>query len=120
MLVEKQHSEPKSSASFQVVDEQVCHYTQNVVLMRQLRLSGTPTDDEWTISYQIVVLKYYWSELLGFAHDTPFWGHLGVNNPYHKILNHFLPKLKCDIFVDHVTHVRLVYAFKTPTDPCHI
>ena len=45
-----------------------------------------------------MVPKFYRSEILSLAHETPMSGHLGVNKTYHKILNHFYwPGLKPDV-----------------------
>ena len=45
--------------------------------------------DEWTVNHQIVVPRAYRSEILNLANETPMLGHLGINQTYHKILNHF-------------------------------
>ena len=66
--------------------------------MRKWHSPEIPADDEWAVSHQIVVAKIYRSEILSLAHVTPMSGHLGVNNTYHKIPNHFYwPGLKADV-----------------------
>ena len=66
--------------------------------MRKWRSSEVPADDVWAVNHQIVVPKICRSEILSLAHETLMSGHLGLNNTYHKILNHFYwPGLKTDV-----------------------
>ena len=57
--------------------------------MRKWRSSEVSADDEWAVNHQIMVPRIYRSEILSLAHETPMSSHLGVNNTYQKILNHF-------------------------------
>ena len=104
-LIKKQHKDPKISCLFQkAVDESeiskhpVCYFVENDVLMRKWRPPDVPAEDEWTVKYQVVIPKAYLAEILSTAHETPLAGHLGVNETYQKILNHFYwPNLKKDV-----------------------
>ena len=83
--------------------------------MRKWRPPDVSADDEWTVNYQIVVLRAYRSEILNLAHETPMSGHLGVNKTYHKILNHFFwPGLKSDVSQHckscHTCQIKLLYS----------
>ena len=57
--------------------------------MRKWRPPGDSAEDEWTVNHQIVVSRVYRPEILNLAQETPRSGHFGVNNIFHKILNHF-------------------------------
>ena len=104
-LSKEQHKDPKISPLFQkavsetdLVQDPICFYIKNGILMRKWRSPEIPADDEWAVNHQIVVPKIYRSEILRLAHETPMSGHLGVNKTYHKILNHFYwPGLKADV-----------------------
>ena len=76
----------------------VCFYTNNDVLIRKLRPSDVPADDEWAVKHQIVVPINYRPHILSLAHDTPMSGHLGINKTYQRILEHFYwPNLRKDV-----------------------
>ena len=47
--------------------------------MRKWCSPEIPADDEWAVNHQIEVPKFYRSEILSLAHETPVSGHLGVN-----------------------------------------
>ena len=66
--------------------------------MRKWRSPEVPADDEWAVNHQIVVSKFYRSEILSLAHENHMSGHLGIKNTYYRILNHFYwPGLKTDV-----------------------
>lgn len=63
--------------------------------MRIWRSPKVPADEEWAVSHQLVVPKIYRPEIICLALETAMSGHLGVNQTYHKILNHlYWPNLK--------------------------
>ena len=103
-LSKEQHKDPEISPLFHkavnetdLVQDTICLYIKNGILMRKWRSPEIPADDEWAVNHQIVVPKIYRSEILSLAHENPMSGHLGVNKTYHKILNHFYwPGLKTD------------------------
>ena len=104
-LSKEQHKDPVISPLFHkavnetdLAQDPICFYIKNGILMRKWRSPEIPADDEWAVNHQIVVPKIYRSEILSLAHENPMSGHLGVNNTYHKILNHFYwPGLKTDV-----------------------
>ena len=104
-LCKEQHSDPEISLLFEralddneMLQDPVCYYVKNDILMRKWRPPDVSADDEWTVNHQIVVPRAYRPEILNLAHETPMSGHLGVNKTYHKILNHFFwPGLKSDV-----------------------
>ena len=57
-----------------------------------------PSNEEWQVSYQILVPPNCRADTLQLAHATPMAGHLGVNKTYQRILNHFYwPGIKKDV-----------------------
>jgi len=57
-----------------------------------------PSNEEWKVSYQIVVPLNCCAGVSKLAHMTPMAGHLGVNKTYLCILNHFYwPGIKRDV-----------------------
>ena len=75
-----------------------CFYLNNGVLMRKWRQLDASPDEEWRLVHQIVVPGVYRQYILGITHDTPMSGHLGINETYRKIQNHFYwPRLKQDV-----------------------
>ena len=76
----------------------VCYYVNNGILMRKWRPPDVPASDEWSANHQIVISKSYRDQILSVAHDSPMSGHLGINKTYNKILTHFYwPGLKADV-----------------------
>ena len=104
-LIDEQHGDPEISPLFQkTVDENemlensVCFFAKNGVLMRKLRLPDVSADDERAVKYQLAVLKVYRTEFLSMAHETPLVGHMGVNNTQQRNLNQFYwPNLREDV-----------------------
>ena len=101
---EQQISDPKIADLFhksvgekEVVQEPNCFYTRHGVLMRTSRPHSQQVDKESTVYHQLVVPKPYQNEILTWAHEATFSGHLGVKKTYSKILGQFYwPKLKRD------------------------
>ena len=82
----------------QVVDEQVCFYLNDGILMRKWRPPDSTIEEEWKVLHQVVVPKVYRTEVLRIAHDSVLAGHLGINKTYQKVLSHFFwPGLKKDV-----------------------
>ena len=82
----------------QVVDEQVCFYLNDGILMRKWRPPDSTIEEEWKVLHQVVVPKVYRTEVLRIAHDSMLAGHLGINKTYKKVLSHFFwPGLKKDV-----------------------
>ena len=76
----------------------VCYYVNNGILMRKWRPPDVPASDEWSANHQIVISKSYRDQILSVAHDSPMSGHLGINKTCNKILTHFYwPGLKADV-----------------------
>ena len=66
--------------------------------MRKWRPPTIPSNEEWKVSYQIVVPPNCLTDVLKLAHTTPMAGHLGINKTYQRILNHFYwPSVKRDV-----------------------
>ena len=104
-LLGEQNSDPDVPCLFaRSVDEgdvsrdPVCFYTKNDVFMRRWRPSDVPAGNEWAVKHQIVVPNNYRPHILSLAHDTHMSGHLGINQTYQRILEHFSwPNLRKDI-----------------------
>ena len=73
----------------QVVNEQVCFYLNDGILMRKWRTPDSTIEEEWKVLHQVVVPKVYRTEVLRIAHDSILAGHLGINKTYQKVLSHF-------------------------------
>ena len=91
-----------------LVQDPICFYIKNGIMMRKWRSPVVPADDMWTVNHHIVVLKTYRSEILSLAHEMPISGHLGVNKTYHKTLNHFIGLVSRQMFPITAGHVILV------------
>ena len=66
--------------------------------MHKWRSPTVPSNEEWQVSYQIVVPPNCRADILQLAHATPMAGYLGVNKTYQRILNHFYwPGIKKDV-----------------------
>ena len=99
-LSKEQHKDSEISPLFQkavsetdLAQDPICFYIKNGILMRKWRSPEVLADDEWAVNHQIVIPKIYRSEILSLALETLMSGHLGVNNTYHKILNHFIGRV---------------------------
>ena len=105
-FIDVQHRDPETSCLFgkavsenEVSQVPVCYFTKIGILMRKWRPPDVFADTEWSVIYQIVIPLLYCKEIISMAHDTPMFGHLGINKTYHKILTHFYwPSLKKDVF----------------------
>ena len=104
-LIAEQHSDPEIACLFsravdhdEILQNAVCFYEHNDVLMRKWRPADVSPDDEWAVRHQIVVPKSYRKAILSMGHDVPLSGHLGIKRTYHKILTHFYwPNLRKDV-----------------------
>ena len=104
-LITDQESDQEVShlAQFAVNEDEAshqaqCFYHKSGVLMRKWRPRDVPADEEWQVTHQIVVPRKHRGEILNLAHESPMAGHLGVNETYSKILNHFYwPHLRKDV-----------------------
>ena len=82
----------------QVVNEQVCFYGNDGILMRKWRPPDSTIEEEWKVLHQVVVPKVYRTEVLRIAHDSMLAGHLGIDKTYQRVLSHFFwPGLKKDV-----------------------
>jgi transposase InsO family protein len=70
-------------------DQACCYFLKGEILMRKWRPPDVSADQEWSVSYQIVVPQKYRQEILRLAHDVPSAGHLGVNKTFAKVARHF-------------------------------
>ncbi|XP_063408799.1 uncharacterized protein LOC134692279 [Mytilus trossulus] len=104
-LSEEQHKDPEVLQLSQRAQPQEeaykvaeCYYHQDGILMRKWMPPDAAPEEEWRVVYQVVVPKVYRQEIIGFAHDTPLAGHLGIRKTCLKILQHFYwPRLRNDV-----------------------
>ena len=96
-----------------------CFYRQSGVLIQKWRPPEVPANEEWQMSYQIVLPWKFQEEVLSIARASPMAGHLGVNKTYCKLLTHFYwPKRKCDVAqFCRTCHVRQVVGELNQTIP---
>lgn len=98
----EQRKDPRLSSLFddQVSDEELesvsqGYFVHSVLLMRKWRPPSASVDDTWRVLYQIFAPSVCRKEILSFAHDNCFAGHLRVRKTYDRILRHFFwPGLK--------------------------
>ena len=58
--------------------------------MHKWRPSVVSAVELWTVNDQIMIVKFYCTEILNMAHDAPMSGHLVINKTYRKLSNHFV------------------------------
>ena len=95
-LIHEQNNDPEIAILIQqafnereISDQAMGYFIKNDIIMRKWRPPDVSVDDEWSVRYQIVILKPYREEVLRLAHETPLSGHLGINKTYEKIIRHF-------------------------------
>ena len=89
-LIKDQQSDPELGALIQdalteeEAQDQPVYYFQKVgILMRKWRSPTVPSNEEWQVSYQIVVPLNCRADILQLAHATPMAGHLArLTNAY--------------------------------------
>ncbi|XP_071177647.1 uncharacterized protein [Mytilus edulis] len=75
-----------------------CYFHQDGILVRKWGPPDATLEEEWRVVYQVVVPKVYRQEIIGFAHDTPLAGHLGIRKTCLKILQQFYwPRRRNDV-----------------------
>jgi hypothetical protein len=73
-LVEEQHSDPEIASLFprvlpwnEISEVPVGYYEKNCVLVRKRRPPDAKSNEDWSVSHQIVVPKSYRENILSFA-----------------------------------------------------
>ncbi|XP_037780157.1 uncharacterized protein LOC119576547 [Penaeus monodon] len=66
--------------------------------MRKWRPSHVSAGDDWLTVHQIIIPRYYRSQILSLAHDSPMVGHLGINKTCNRIQKYFYwPGMRKDV-----------------------
>ena len=95
-LITEQRGDPEVSPIFsrrvsesEVSQNPTCYFTKNGVPMKMWRPPDIPTEEEWAVQYQMIVLKTYRPDVLTTVDETRLPVHLGVNKTCQRFLDHF-------------------------------
>jgi len=89
-LIEDQQSDPELATFIEnafteeeAQNQPICYFLKSGILMRKWRPPTIPSNEEWKVSYQIVVPPNHRTDVLKLAHTTPMAGHLArLTNVY--------------------------------------